>query len=60
MMFVRQSVCLSVCLSVWDGRVLRSYGALQHGFKFTVALIFSGNGKRWHLNDERIGLILEE
>jgi len=28
MMFVSQSVCPSVCLSVWDGLALWSYGAL--------------------------------
>jgi len=30
------SVRLSVCPSVWDERVLWSYGALLRGFKFTV------------------------
>jgi len=32
MMFFR----LYICLSVWDGRALGSYGALCRGFKFMV------------------------
>jgi len=33
---VRPSVCVFIYLCVWDWRALRSYGALEHGFKFMV------------------------